>query len=165
MWRNKWLWRLAVVWLVPLTAGFSDSPGTTVGEIKKSLVCQCDCAMTVEACQGAMACQVAEQLTAEATTYVEQGLASEAVLATFVQKYGEHILAAPTKTGFNLLAWVLPFALIFGVGFVLVKVLRRWAARGLADRTLGESPGGNATADADPAYQKALDAVLRELEE
>lgn len=42
-----------------------------------------------------------------------------AILATFRQKYGEKILSAPTTEGFNILAWITPFAAV-GVGAILV---------------------------------------------
>ena len=49
------------------------------------------------------------------------------VRAYFVEKYGEWILLAPPKSGFNLLVWVVPFAGL-GLGLVLVAVvLRRWS--------------------------------------
>jgi len=49
------------------------------------------------------------------------------VRAYFVEKYGEWILLAPRKSGFNLLVWIVPFVGL-GLGFVLVAlVLRRWS--------------------------------------
>jgi cytochrome c-type biogenesis protein CcmH len=49
------------------------------------------------------------------------------VRAYFVEKYGEWILLAPPKSGFNLLVWVVPFAGL-GLGLLLVViVLRRWS--------------------------------------
>ena len=51
------------------------------------------------------------------------------VRAYFVEKYGEWILLAPPKSGFNLLVWVVPFAGL-GLGLVLVAVvLRRWTRK------------------------------------
>ena len=51
------------------------------------------------------------------------------VRAYFVEKYGEWILLAPPKSGFNLLVWVVPFAGL-GLGLVLVAVvLRRWSRK------------------------------------
>jgi cytochrome c-type biogenesis protein CcmH/NrfF len=48
------------------------------------------------------------------------------VQQAFVQKYGPTVLAAPTTTGFNRTAWIVPFAaLFFGFGLV-VLVVRGW---------------------------------------
>ena len=82
---------------------------------------------------------------------VEQGKSRQEIEAYFVSRYGEFVLLAPPKQGFNLLVWVLPFlALVLGAGGVYL-VARRWAAR-----TAEEPP------PADPEY---LERVQRELKE
>ena len=82
---------------------------------------------------------------------VEQGKSRQEIEAYFVSRYGEYVLLAPPKQGFNLLVWVLPFlALALGAGGVYL-VARRWAAR-----TAEEPP------PADPEY---LERVQRELKE
>jgi len=82
---------------------------------------------------------------------VEQGKSRQEIEAYFVSRYGEYVLLAPPKQGFNLLVWVLPFlALVLGAGGVYL-VARRWAAR-----TAEEPP------PADPEY---LERVQRELKE
>ena len=48
------------------------------------------------------------------------------VKAFFVSKYGEWILLTPTAQGFNLLLYILPFALLLGGAAVIVVVVRRW---------------------------------------
>jgi cytochrome c-type biogenesis protein CcmH/NrfF len=51
------------------------------------------------------------------------------VSQSFVQKYGPTVLAAPTTTGFNRTAWVVPFvALAFGL-MTVVFVVRSWRNR------------------------------------
>jgi cytochrome c-type biogenesis protein CcmH len=82
---------------------------------------------------------------------VEQGKSRQEIEAYFVSRYGEFVLLAPPKHGFNLLVWVLPFlALALGaVGVYLVA--RRWAAR-----------PAEAPPQVDAAY---LERVRRELKE
>jgi cytochrome c-type biogenesis protein CcmH len=66
------------------------------------------------------------------------------VRAYFVEKYGEWILLAPPKSGFNLLVWIVPFVGL-GLGLVLVAVvLRRWSRK------------------APPSAPAAIDPALRE---
>lgn len=60
---------------------------------------------------------------------LQAGESPEAIKAYFVERYGEWILLAPKREGFNLLVWVLPFLGLGGGGVVLVFVLRRWRRR------------------------------------
>jgi len=118
--------------------------------------------MTVEACEGSMACESAKKLTAEATGYLAQGLDKKGVLAAFTAKYGEQILAAPTKSGFNLTAWILPFAALFFAGMAIAFALRRWVRlQPAASRNgqQGATDGGKIS-----PYEEQLDEVLRRLD-
>ena len=51
------------------------------------------------------------------------------ILDYYVSQYGEAILAAPTKRGFNLIAWVTPFAAIAAGGVVIYLLLQAWYRR------------------------------------
>jgi len=57
-----------------------------------------------------------------------EGWPKQRIVDTLVQQYGERILPVPPKEGFNLAAWITPFAIIFGgagvVGFLLSHWLR-----------------------------------------
>ena len=76
------------------------------------------------------------------------------VRAYFVEKYGEWILLAPPKSGFNLLVWVVPFVGL-GLGLVLVAVvLRRWSRK--------IPPGAPATVD--PALRERIRREMSETE-
>lgn len=133
----------------------------TISQIKKSLVCQCDCGMTVDACEGAMACESAEGLAREVKRLINNGMDTNQVLASFVTRYGESILAAPTKKGFNLIAWILPFLSLFVAGVGIVVILKRWTRlRESRDGVEGISNSDNG----DTAYVKQLEEVLRSLD-
>ena len=142
---------------VPVTA--QNRP--TLQDIKTSLTCQCGCAMTVEACQGAMSCTVADKLTAEAQALLDRGLDKQAILASFVSQYGEQILSAPTKKGFNLTAWITPFFAILVSGFAIVKIVQKWSNRQAKNSELS---GRKKVAEQDAPYEKMLDDVLRHLD-
>lgn len=133
----------------------------TLGEIKKSLSCLCDCNMIVEACEGAMACESAENLTQIAKESIDRGMNKQEILASFITRYGERVLAAPTKRGFNLTAWLLPFAAIVFAGFGIVVVLRRWTSTIEDPET--RSITGSSEAD-DSLYKEKLEEALRNLD-
>lgn len=97
----------------------------TQSEIEESLTCQCGCGLTVHSCNHVQ-CPSGIPLKEEIATQLAAGKTREDVLTYFSTKYGEKILSAPTTTGFNLVAWVTPFAAVLVAGAVIVVVSRRW---------------------------------------
>jgi len=60
---------------------------------------------------------------------VSRGDSDSLVQQAFVQKYGPTVLAAPTTTGFNRTAWIMPFVALI-VGFSLVfYIILAWRNR------------------------------------
>jgi cytochrome c-type biogenesis protein CcmH len=160
--RNHYLtFGITVCTLLLFAVPLSAQSQVSLMEIKKSILCLCDCNMTVEACEGAMACQSSENLTREAAELIDKGMNKKQVLASFVTRYGEHILAAPTKRGFNLTAWILPFAVIIIAGFGIITVLRRWVH--LSERKSEKSKVNRDNA-VDKEYEEKLRKVLHELD-
>jgi len=70
--------------------------------------------------------RMADQMRDLIRERLEAGESPEAVKAYFVERYGEWILLAPRREGFNLLVWVLPFLGLAGGAAALLMVLRRW---------------------------------------
>lgn len=98
---------------------------TTLSDIEKQLMCMCGCGMVLSSCQ----CGTAEEFREEIQSKLEQGVPPEQIIQGFVAKYGETVLSAPTKSGFNLTAWITPFAaLILGMT-VLFLVVREFSHR------------------------------------
>ena len=62
----------------------------------------------------------------KAEEMVRQGYSDDEIRGFFVKRYGEWILRAPPKEGFNLILWTLPgAAILFGLLMVFTKS-RRW---------------------------------------
>jgi cytochrome c-type biogenesis protein CcmH len=57
---------------------------------------------------------------------LQQGKTPTEVLDYFVQRYGEWILLAPPKHGFNLIIWITPFLILPVGGMVVYLGARRW---------------------------------------
>ena len=63
---------------------------------------------------------------------VGRGESDASILQTFVQEYGEGVLAEPPARGFNWLAYLFP-AIAFALGLALVvMVIRQWRHRPVA---------------------------------
>jgi cytochrome c-type biogenesis protein CcmH len=76
--------------------------------------------------------EMASQMREVIRERLRAGERPDQVVQYFVDRYGEWILLAPRREGFNLLVWIVP-ALSVVVGLAVVVVLvRRWTRRGPA---------------------------------
>jgi len=57
---------------------------------------------------------------------LDEGQTKEQIIAAYVADYGEMALAVPPAKGFNILAWIAPFALLLGGVFLVRRVLLGW---------------------------------------
>ena len=94
---------------------------------------------------------------------LKAGESREQIETYFVSKYGEWILLAPMKKGFNLLAWILPFVGIVAGAFAVVFMTRRWAG-GEGEGAAGPEEAVPATT-ADPEDVRYRERLRRELDE
>ena len=73
--------------------------------------------------------EMAAQMRAIVRERLEAGETPAQVREYFVARYGEWILLAPRRTGFNLLVWAFPLVAV-AVGIAVVALLlRRWTRR------------------------------------
>jgi cytochrome c-type biogenesis protein CcmH len=105
-------------------AGAGD-PATRFTELGHQLMCICGCNEILLECNH-VGCPDSDGMRNELAAQVMRGDSDSLVQQAFVQKYGPTVLAAPTTTGFNRTAWIVPFAaLFFGFGLVAL-VVRGW---------------------------------------
>lgn len=98
---------------------FPDVPEDDLREVTDNIICQCGCGLTVAACELAMPCSVSPRMKYQAALYLANGDTPDEVLDKFADEWGEKVLAAPSKEGFNLTAWWLPvIGLGLGIGAV-----------------------------------------------
>ncbi len=101
----------------------------TVDEVSEYLMCQCGCNLTVKNCNHS-GCPSAMPMRAEIKRLIELGKGRDEIIAIFVSRYGEIVRAVPTKSGFNITAWALPFLSIIGGGIIISILLKAWVAGG-----------------------------------
>ena len=138
----------------------ASGPPPMMIDIEQSLVCQCGCGLTVQACDH-LNCPSAIPIKKEISKRLERGETKDDILAYFRGRYGEKVLSAPTLSGFNLVAWITPFfALVVGAG-VAARAARRWVRE--TTRETVPSPGQDqADTEVDAKYRERL---AREIEE
>lgn len=118
---------------------------TLLSSIRKELACDCGCGMTVQDCLGGMICSESRSYSNEVIDHLKAGKSREQVLQAMVAKYGEKILSAPTKEGFNLTAWTFPFLALLIGGVIVWRVVVRWKTQSVTSNSaaLVTAPGNN----------------------
>ena len=107
--------------------GAGDDSGR-FNDLGHKLMCACGCGQILLECNH-VGCTYSDRMRGELAAAIDRGDSDDLSLQSFVQKYGPTVLAAPPTTGFNRVAWVMPFAaLIFGI-LLTVYIVRAWKSR------------------------------------
>jgi len=157
-WRRPVLIGLALV-LVATAAdmvAIRAAAKTTLQAVSEGLTCQCGCGLTIANCAHPT-CGFAIPTRKELQLLIDKGMSRDAILISMRQKYGEKILSAPTTEGFNILAWVMPFAAIIVGGALIVLAMGRW--RGAPDEPRDDS--ASPADQFDPAMRRRLEQEVR----
>jgi len=108
-------------------AGAGD-PASRFHDLGHQLMCICSCNQVLLECNH-VGCPDSDSMRNELQAAVTRGDSDSLVQQAFVQKYGPTVLAAPTTTGFDRTAWIMPFVvLLLGFGLV-VYIVRLWKNR------------------------------------
>ena len=111
-----------------LRCSFATASAPTTQEVEESLTCQCGCGLTVHSCNH-LQCGFAVPVKQEIARQFTEGKGREEIIATFLSRYGEKVLSAPTMSGFNLAVWITPFLAVLVGGVLLGIVSLRWTRR------------------------------------
>lgn len=142
---------------VCFSLGASDS-GSRFNALGNRLMCTCGCAQLLGECDH-VGCPSRGQEMADLQAQITAGKTNEEILTWFAAKYGATVLAAPPARGFDLLAWIAPFA-VFGAALLgTILLIRHW----------GSLPGGKMEpvavsnpANMDPAERARIEQIRRE---
>ena len=136
------------------------SPGELAFEEKEAqaidgmLMCPVCPAETIDQAQVPLAKQMRQVVREK----LAQGESREQILDYFASVYGQDVLAAPQKTGVNLIAWTVPVVAVLAALAAGLLVLRSMTARPAAD-TGGVAGEGPPPEDPSP-YLEAADREL-----
>jgi cytochrome c-type biogenesis protein CcmH len=125
--------------------------------LEHRIKCQCGCTLDVFTCRTTdFSCQVSPAMHRDVMSLVAGGYSAPEILDAFVNGYGERVLMAPSKQGFNLLGYIVPSILVAVAAVVIAIVLRRWHS---ASAIAGPAPV--VPIDATPDELAQLDAAIR----
>ncbi len=108
-------------------SGAAD-PSTRFHDLGHQLMCICGCGQILLECNH-VGCPDSDSMRNELMVAVTRGDSDSLVEQSFVQKYGPTVLAAPTTTGFDRTAWIMPFAALFVGLAIVILIVRAWKNR------------------------------------
>jgi cytochrome c-type biogenesis protein CcmH len=116
---------IALAVAVCFSLGAADS-GSRYHDLNHRLMCTCGCAEILGECNH-VGCTASGQELSELSADINAGMSDEQIFSAFTAKYGATVLAAPSTHGFDLVAWIAPFA-VFGAALLgTILLIRRWA--------------------------------------
>src|SRR5579862_1599971 len=116
---------LALIVFAFLGAGDEPARFNSLGH---KLMCVCGCSQVLLECNH-VGCTYSDRMRGELMAGLDRGENDDLTLQDFVQKYGPTVLAAPTATGFNRVAWIMPFlALVLGL-LTTISIVMAWKKR------------------------------------
>jgi cytochrome c-type biogenesis protein CcmH/NrfF len=150
---RRWLQATALAVAVIGLMGAGDD-SARFKDLGHRMMCTCGCGQVLLECNH-VGCQSSDKMRNQLLAALDKGGSNsdDLILQGFVQEYGPTVIAAPTATGFNRVAWIMPFlVLALGIAFA-VYIVRSWKNRpepALADGIV--IPQGN---ELDEFQQKA----------
>ena len=134
---------------------------TLMADLENALMCKCDdkCGKVLINCT----CDTSKETRKALMSKLESGLTFDQIVKQYVDKYGETVLSAPSKSGFNLLAWITPFAALVIGGFGVRQVIRSWVRTASANNDSKADDPQTAAPEAGK-YSKRLKDELDRLE-
>jgi len=116
---------LLVAAIVCVSVGATDQTAR-FDKVGEHLMCTCGCAQSLLGCDH-VGCPSRGEEMAKLRQGIASGVSDAAILDSFVADYGAVVLSAPTTKGFDLLAWIMPFAVSAVALLGTILLVRHWA--------------------------------------
>ena len=110
---------------VCISLGASDA-GSRYNDLNHRLMCTCSCNELLGECNHT-SCPMSAPELAELSADITTGMTDKQIFDQFSAKYGATVLAAPTTHGFDLVAWIAPFAVFAAAMLGTILLVRRWS--------------------------------------
>ncbi len=118
-----------VLGLAPLALGPVHAQETERAKsLGKRLMCMCGCNQILTACNH-VGCTTSAAMVKNLDQVVARNEPDDLTLQSFVQEFGERVLAEPPAKGFNRTVWFIP-GVAFAIGLTIVLlVIAHWRRR------------------------------------
>ena len=143
--------------VLPLVA---QQEADRVKEVGGKFLCMCGCGQILTQCNH-VGCTMSASMLKELGGMVKRGDSEDKITQTFVQEFGTTVYAEPPKSGFSLVAWLMPvFYFLVGVAIVIFFI-NKWRKQTPAPAAV--APAGVHISP--EAYERARSQADRETED
>ena len=138
--------------LAAAPAALASEQHPTLADLEDEVMCPV-CNTPLEMSQS----PAANRIRAFIRLRIDRGETKSEIKSQLVDEFGNGILAAPPKRGFNLLAWLLPLAGLLAAGVAVTLAARRWRS---THDPAPPGPATNGSGPIDPDLERRLDEEL-----
>jgi cytochrome c-type biogenesis protein CcmH len=154
---------LLIIFLHALLIPAVTASALTLEEVSNELVCQCGCGLVLNNCNHSE-CGVAIPMRETIKAKIAGGETLDQIVTYYVSQYGEVVLSSPTKKGFNLTVWILPFiGLAAGAGIV-TSVTVLWTRRRRSPAARRTSENIDADRAVNDKYEKIFEQEIKDFD-
>ena len=104
----------------------ASNASSRFNDLSHRLMCTCGCAQLLGECNH-VGCTESGRERNELSAAIAAGDSDDQILASFAAKYGATALAAPRTHGFDLVAWIAPFAVFAAALLGTILLVRQWS--------------------------------------
>jgi cytochrome c-type biogenesis protein CcmH len=138
---------LLALLVLAVPAAAAEKP--TLADLEDEVICP-TCQTTLQLSNS----PIATQMRAFIRARIAAGDSKEEIKDELVAEFGEGVLAAPPKSGFNLIAWLLPLAGLLAALVVVTLLARRYVRPRPEPAAAGSAP------PLDPEQERRVDEEL-----
>jgi len=108
--------------VLPLVA---QQQADRVKQIGGKFQCMCSCGQVLTQCNH-VGCTVSTSMLKELGAMVNRGDSEDKITQAFVQEFGTMVYAEPPKSGFSLVAWLMPGFYFLAGAAIVVFFINKW---------------------------------------
>jgi len=131
-----------------------------VKQIGGKFQCMCGCGQILTQCNH-VGCTMSASMLKELGVMVNRGDSEDKISQTFVQEFGTTVYAEPPKSGFSLVAWLMPVFYFLVGAAIVVFFIKKWRKQAPAPAAV--APAGVHISP--EAYERARSQADRDTED
>ena len=94
-------------------------------QIGGKFMCTCGCSQVLTGCNH-VGCSVSASMLKELNQSLARGDSEDGITQMFLQEFGTKVYAEPPKSGFSLVAWMMPTVYLLVGTILVIFVIARW---------------------------------------